>query len=400
MKATSLFIGFFLWLVCYNANAQWIQQNSGTSDLIYDIACINEDTCYAVGDWGYIRKTIDGGNNWISFNNGADTMGYYLSIYCLNSDICLTSKIGGGIYKTVNGGNSWYSTIVPATGGISPIFMVNDSVGYAGEIGVGEYLKTTDGGETWILGNTLAIGWNYSTYFIDDSIGFFGSQMGEISKTVDGGNNWSTFLTGLMGILSMNFPTDSIGFAGALGTILKTYDQGATWDTLNIGISTGIISSIECIDKDTCYAVSDSGVIIKTTDGGNNWSLDTVGVPLLSLKSIVFPSVNVGYVVGNDGLIIKKDKTNSICCDPIIWPFSIFPNPFSKELNIYNDDYRAVIFEIYDLLGKKQLSVPLNTGSNKINRGSLASGMYIYIIRGKNNYGWEVIKRTGKLIVK
>ena len=62
----------FLYLISFfNSEAQWIQQNSGTNQNLYDIEFLNEKTGWAVGGGGVVLKTINSGKNWINIPNPA-----------------------------------------------------------------------------------------------------------------------------------------------------------------------------------------------------------------------------------------------------------------------------------------------------------------------------------------
>ena len=55
-------------LTALNANAQWIQQTTGTTADLYGISFLNEKTGFVCGS-GVILKTTNGGANWINVNS-------------------------------------------------------------------------------------------------------------------------------------------------------------------------------------------------------------------------------------------------------------------------------------------------------------------------------------------
>lgn len=67
--------------------------------------------------------------------------------------------------------------------------------------------------------------------------------------------------------------------------------------------------------------------------------------------------------------------------------FSIFPNPAQNvvNINIENGEKNISSAEIYDLVGKKQLGLSLNQGTNSINISSLSSGTYILKLNFTDN---------------
>ncbi len=85
--------------------AQWIQQNSGTNQNLYDIEFINEKTGWAVGDAGVIIKTTNGGTNWINVPNPSPVLSPNLwSVEPIDSNIVYVTSSGDFIMKTIDGG--------------------------------------------------------------------------------------------------------------------------------------------------------------------------------------------------------------------------------------------------------------------------------------------------------
>ena len=77
-------------------------------------------------------------------------------------------------------------------------------------------------------------------------------------------------------IFSLAFPSPNTGYAtgdgvaSGGGLIVKTSDGGNTWVPQVSGVLNHL-TSIYCLDNNTCYAVGRNGTIIKTTDGGITW---------------------------------------------------------------------------------------------------------------------------------
>jgi len=65
MKILSFLI-LSLFLFSSGINAQWYQQNSGTSNRLLTCFFLNENEGWAAGYDGSIVKTTNGGINWIS----------------------------------------------------------------------------------------------------------------------------------------------------------------------------------------------------------------------------------------------------------------------------------------------------------------------------------------------
>ena len=110
-----------------DAQEEWYWQNplpQGNS--LRDIQIIDDNIVYAIGHYGSIIKTTDGGNNWHLLKSNVKTTLY---------SMCFIDEITGWI------------------------------VGGAGTI-----LKTEDGGENWIQQDVGTEAWLRSVFFIDENI--------------------------------------------------------------------------------------------------------------------------------------------------------------------------------------------------------------------------------------
>ena len=110
-----------------------------------------------------IYKTVTGGNEWFSVNNGLDRETNDLQIDPINPEI-LYAATANGVYKTVNGGNSWESKSDGLLEGVTgfperrqrevfdlAVNPVNPLVLYAaGYMGV---YKSKNAGDSWYLVN-------------------------------------------------------------------------------------------------------------------------------------------------------------------------------------------------------------------------------------------------------
>jgi photosystem II stability/assembly factor-like uncharacterized protein len=146
---------------------------------LYDITCVDKNTCYACGSIGKVVKTSDGGETWnereILLNN------YLKKIYFLDKDYGFSAGQYGALVRTINGGESWEIIKTGLRFTIIEIYFYNRDLGYivstSGEIG-----KTNDGGLTWEVLNKD----NYGVYELRKVIfknnAILGLQGGSIYK--------------------------------------------------------------------------------------------------------------------------------------------------------------------------------------------------------------------------
>ncbi len=338
-KLYLLFFILFLTVEIYSQDGWFWQNPSTTGNPLNDVCFIDANNGWAVGEYGTIIRTTDGGDNWTVQLQG--------KTYALNgvyfTDANNGTVVGVGIFspyftgiilRTIDGGENW----IMQSSGVSCILngvyftdenngtVVGGGTSFGG--GYGTILRTTDGGEHWItqLNDTTTIAFN-GVCFTDVNTGTVvgrGNWNGalqryesKILRTTDGGKSWINQNSGVTCQLhAICFADSNVGWAvGGDGyideksVILKTTDGGESWNNqLNDTTLNGLY--------DICFADDKNGVavgsfwkdtlntgylyitVLKTTDGGNNWISHTSGVQGRFCK-LSFTDANVGTVVGS-----------------------------------------------------------------------------------------------------
>lgn len=94
-------------IISLQAGAQWIAQNSGTNQNLYDIEFLNDRIGWAVGDAGVVIKTTNGGADWINVPNPSIQYGGLMwDIHPVDSEVVYAVAGYDFIMKTSNGGNN------------------------------------------------------------------------------------------------------------------------------------------------------------------------------------------------------------------------------------------------------------------------------------------------------
>ena len=218
-----------------NAGQSWVNQDSSYWQGYYDLFFVNSNTGWAVGA-SLIKKTTNGGTNWIKLS-GFDTTNYYYSVYFADANIGWVAfgKYGsnGGILKTSNGGVNWVLQFISNNSSVKSLYFLNQNTGYAAG-GFSGILKTTNGGSNWNFANSTLTG-VVSLCFTDVNKGWF------------------------VGVAGTN---------GNLGMIAKTTNGGINYEVLPT-VTTYSLNCVRFIDVNTGWIVGDNGTILKTTNGGN-----------------------------------------------------------------------------------------------------------------------------------
>ncbi len=188
------------------------------------------------------------------------------------------SSDAGVMLKTTDGGETWTVKQLPERIYGQALFFVDSLVGWVGgraAAGVHALLyRTTDGGDTWTERFSLSQGDFRSIEFVDRNFGWAAGQSGNIHRTTDAGNNWTTMSLPLGTIHSLSFVDSLTGWGAAGYRRIHTIDGGKTWllDTLLSPIRDIVfldtLRGWECGFRKINY----------TTDGGVTWlaSLDTL----------------------------------------------------------------------------------------------------------------------------
>ena len=223
---------------------------------------------YAVGEFGTIIRTDDGGGNWSGVRTGVTNT--LTDLRVIDAD---TFVAGGGctLLRSVDGGQSLRRLrFNPSSTCSSPLaamsFPTRD-VGYLVRAD-GAVLRTDDGGARFSSGTRLpasAGGPPNDAWFTDANNGFVATgsdTLGRIYRTTDGGSSWNEAATS-QAIRGLHF-VGSTGYAVGQNTILKTTDGGQIWVPQGSPFN---MRSVRCSDAAHCVAVGMNDELYYTDDG-------------------------------------------------------------------------------------------------------------------------------------
>ncbi|MFA6431805.1 MAG: YCF48-related protein [Candidatus Margulisiibacteriota bacterium] len=274
----SLLIVMLFTLLCGSAFAGWSTQVSTTAQKLNAIYLIDNAKAVAVGDNGAAIKTTDG-KTWVTSPSG-------LTANC--NDVFFPSLSEG--YILANGGNLVKSTDTALT---------FSSVALPG-VGTANLLK----------------GSSYSTTRIIAASN--GDAAGLVFLSSDSGANWTPLTPTNLDPQGVYLSMDDGGafkkwvwgkyYAGGdkdKYAILQLNDDNTLTQKY---IGTLAIKDIIFADKNTGYAVGQSGLILKTENGGTTWAVippfvDGMG----TLNAVYFITTNFGWVVGDGGMVSLTD---------------------------------------------------------------------------------------------
>ncbi|MFD2891890.1 YCF48-related protein [Flavobacterium chuncheonense] len=233
------------------------------------IAFVSTTRGFALGYNNTLLKTIDGGSTWVNITVQNDIY-YYSQIEFLDANKGFLSGITNGgqfiAYKTLDAGETW--TVVTSTTNLldMSVSYVTDNVLYS--VGANQKVsKSVDGGNSWTTIKSGMIGMYYfATSFKDVNNGVVSGEDGEVLLTTDGGTTWTTvWNTGYENFYGLKFIGNKVITAGTDHNIYYSQDSGATWIALNTAsTATGTLYAIEAFDNGDLLLCGSQGSILKS----------------------------------------------------------------------------------------------------------------------------------------
>ena len=184
----------------------------------------------------------------------------------------------------------------------------NEYIGFGFNAGM---IKTTDGGNTWTTRGDVSGYTGYDPphirdgWFFDSNNGYAvgdqGFSSGVISKTTNGGVNWTTSVIPSTSITSVYFLNNNTGYAvgSYQPSAYRTTNGGLNWTTMTMG-GTDQLQDVFALDANNIFAVGGKN-LYKSTDGGTSWTNSETSVPYVSHFSVYFKNASTGFIGGDAG---------------------------------------------------------------------------------------------------
>lgn len=280
----------------------WKELNPGVPRVdYYGVYFKDELNGFAVGEFGAIIKTTDGGLSWIDQTYSTDRT--LLRIYGSENFVIIVG-VAGTIIITTNFGENWEQINLQTYQDIWGVYVFNDSTGFICAKD-GNLFKTTNAGNSWQKDSIEYQLAYWDMQFMNADTGFISCSNGIILKTTNGGNTWSQKSTGdFSSLYSIEIlPDKKIVTAGSSGKIYYSTDFGNTFNQSIVPVNL-LVEDLGFANNDIGYVVGPAafGGVNKTTDGGITWFLIHLGMGNLNVD---FVSDSIGYTVGAD-LIVDK----------------------------------------------------------------------------------------------
>jgi len=277
-------------------------------DDLYDIDFADTDFGWAVGGWGKIFHTQNGGKRWSPQDSKTDNY-----LYSVNFTDRLNGWIVGNygtILHTQDGGVTWERQQSGTEKHLFKVEFLNKSEGWA--VGYwGKIVYTQDGGENW-LDKSIKKDIAFNSLALVGPHCWVVGEFGNIYHTDNKGESWEQQPSGVeedVTFYDVDFASLSEGWAVGLGgTVIHTQDGGKTWN--KISDSNGITDTYFdiVVSKKGIVVVGGSGTIVEIVANAGESSSFRKIVPDTSVYSSLTSVCESGqsvWVVGYHGTIFK-----------------------------------------------------------------------------------------------
>ncbi|HEX8073728.1 MAG TPA: hypothetical protein VF545_01995 [Thermoleophilaceae bacterium] len=285
---------------------------------LYDVA-FTGDRGYAVGDFGTVLRTDDGGAAWSGLSTGITVDLRHVRAISPDSFV-----VAGGcaLRRSDDGGASfqrlpWTASDTRCSSPIAAVFYSSPQIGYL-MLDNGNVLRTQDGGRTW--SRRTAVPQTRSTnpssqarpsdlFFTDDNTGIAAIGAGVIYRTRDGGSTWTLVAIPPREIRGLWFADQSTGYAvGDDDLAIKTVDGGQSWFPLPRPPTKDDLRSIRCADQSRCLVTTRGAhELLRTVDGGASWR--SVSPATQRLFAAAFASPSRAVALGEAGTTVLSDDS-------------------------------------------------------------------------------------------
>lgn len=290
---------------------------------LYEVDVVG-DMAWAVGYWGAVLVSEDGGESWSPASTPVDETLFSVSFADARHGWAVGD--GGVILRSTDGGRSWtrQEPVVTDTFGEeaalrSDLFDVvavsSDTAWVVGDFGV--VLRTTDG-RTWeqiripeedLADENLPDRIYNGVDFTDPEHGWVAGEFGTVLRTTDGGETWVGERTfeGVPNPELYLFDVDAADgaalSAGVGGSLITTEDRGRTWSNADPPTTAGLFSVASCGDR--AIAAGDRGVLLVREGADGSWR-SPERPRLFNWLAGSACEGELAFAVGQNGLILRS----------------------------------------------------------------------------------------------
>ena len=328
----------------------------------------DEDLLYSSSQYGGLRKSFNGGNNWDNIKpvsyDGAWVTPY--KIHPNNNNMIVAGY--DEVYLSLTSGAAWDSISYNVSGGqsVRTIALAPSNEDYIYAATYSRLMKTTNSGQSWTSIKPGLPNYNISDVTVSDNdpdrLWVTMSEYNASNKVFESSNGGATW-TNITGTNLPNLPVNCI-----------VYQANANED-LYIGTDIGVYHKDNTMSDWAPYKNGLPNVVVNELE---------IHYPTNRIRAATF-----GRGVWDSPLNSSSTYTNS----EIVNNLNIYPNPASNQLYVKLKSSDLVHFEIRSISGKIIKEGTL-VSSNYIDVSRINSGTYIIKIRVGNSLYRQKISIT------
>jgi photosystem II stability/assembly factor-like uncharacterized protein len=204
-----------------------------TRVMLTSVSFAGDKLGWAVGHWGLILHTADGGETWKLQRSDTTVDQPLFSVYFSDASNGIAVGLWSLVVRTTDGGASWTQVKMPALNA-----------------------KETAGPNL------------YEIFPGRGAILYVAAEQGLVYRSPDSGTTWTLIKTGNRGSFwaGLKLPDDSVLVAGLNGKIWRSSDEGKTWNELNSGV-TASITDLALGSDGSVTGVGLEGAVVNSKDG-------------------------------------------------------------------------------------------------------------------------------------
>lgn len=284
---------------------------------LHDVAVVDAQTAWAVGDRGVIWHTADGGQTWTLQKSGVSCTLNCIEFvdrqhgWAAGGSSRPHSRLStGALLHTQDGGQTWQTLPQPILPLVTALKFFNASEGWAlgiatPDLAAGLFV-TQDGGRSWApVSGTDVREWQTAD-FVNARFGALAGTQGQLSivrrQAIEPAESPPL---GLRRVHALRIAPDSTGWlAGDSGLLLATADSGRHWKPPSATLPESFEGwAVAARGWQVWVAGSPGSVVWHTADAGQSWLAQPTG-SLVPIRAIEFADPEHGWTVGSLGTIL------------------------------------------------------------------------------------------------
>ena len=208
------------------------------SSTLTSVSFIDDKRGWAVGHWGVVLFTLDGGETWQLQRVAAEEDRPLFSVHFFDDRHGVAVGLWSLVLTTDDGGKTWATqTLTPPRGAkradLNLLHLFADKQGKlyaAAERGM--VLRSSDQGRTWDYLDTGYKGSFWSGAVLEDGSLLVGGQRGALYRSADGGAQWTRVESGSKSsVTSVGERPGEVIAVGLDGLVASSADHGQTFKT-------------------------------------------------------------------------------------------------------------------------------------------------------------------------